>query len=49
MLSLEVRRCGVHLELNHTNGVSNMFNTFHGVAYSRVERIFTVEPRGLMQ
>ena len=34
---------------NHACVVSNLFNTVHGVTDSHVERVFTVEARGLMQ
>ena len=39
----------VHVVPNHACVVSNLFNTVHGVADGRVERVFTVEARGLMQ
>ncbi len=34
---------------NHACVVSNLFNTVHGLRGDRVERVFTVEARGLMQ
>jgi len=34
---------------NHACVVSNLFNTVHGLRDDRVERVFTVEARGLMQ
>ena len=34
---------------NHACVVSNLFNQVHGIADGRLERVFTVEARGLMQ
>ncbi|MCA8926499.1 MAG: D-TA family PLP-dependent enzyme [Alphaproteobacteria bacterium] len=34
---------------NHACVVSNLFNQVHGIADGQVERVFTVEARGLMQ
>ena len=34
---------------NHACVVTNLFNTVHGLRGDRVERVFTVEARGLMQ
>ena len=34
---------------NHACVVTNLFNTVHGLRGERVERVFTVEARGLMQ
>jgi D-serine deaminase-like pyridoxal phosphate-dependent protein len=34
---------------NHACVVTNLFNTVHGLRDERVERVFTVEARGLMQ
>lgn len=39
----------VHVVPNHACVVSNLFNQVHGVADGRLQRVFTVEARGLMQ